>query len=44
MRFVYEYDEDALEREYNIQKCKEMMTSVKFLKTVEQYYTLQCIC
>ena len=28
------------EREHNIQKYKEMVTKVKFVKTVEQYYVM----
>ena len=35
--FMYKYDKDALEREYNIQKCKEIVTKVKFIKTVQKW-------
>ena len=35
---VYKYDKDAVKRQYNIPKCKEMVTKVKFPKTVQEWY------
>ena len=34
--FVHKYDRKCFYREYNIQKCKDMMRKVKIIKPVQQ--------